>query len=1098
MMLQDRQLRPRDRNDGQLLPFTSKLLKHRAGNGLWHIDSSFKVLPGLASVMSGPVVVPAGAGGETEFASTRAALEAFDGKEELENLICVHDFAYSLGLSSAVQTRSARLAPDVSSSSRLRKQLPPARHFLLRETAKGRSFFTGKHCSHIEGVELQEGRALIRQINQHITKPEFVYRHRWSSGDLLRRLHLEPGAVAKAAPILPADALAMLESVVPQLMVEEQARKAYEDILKEKLQPSAQTFGALVNAAVRVGDLQEARRWLKASASFGVNPGVVAYTTLLKGLCEAGEMDQAREALQEMLENKCQPNIRTANTLLRGYRRAGEVDASVELLQQMENDWGVAPDATSSEYLVALLCQGFRVAAARRLLKRIKLSEGAPDGEAFGTWEGGRAAALRSRASLWTMLAESSLLTGDLPQAKKSLKHARVLRRQASKLHRQEPLEEGKEGNSSTALFIQFKERELARRAKLIAAQIEGGQTAVSKVSLLKHMARLLALPHASQFQVAPGEAPVQISAEELRNELQRSFGVAELCAGRPKAQRRFLQRLHAVVKDGGGQWQLAAAFDADLPLKVELCSGEGEWVCAQATADRDQANWVCVEHRRDRVFRTFSRSCLAQVSNLCLVAGDAALLLRLLSPRSVDHMFVNFPEPPVRRGTSGEGRWVTYLRELALSLSGLGFENVDVSHSGPVLCGQDKLGSSIHVWRGKPGRSAGVVDPEASSYFDRLWSHGRFTKRYFILVKKEKNQTLESGLDAATSRLLMKKTWCHGQIIAAFQGVLYGLWGFGDAALSKPCRMLLMSSLILLPTWSGMSWWAMHGRRACHAWIILGFGLALLPFYGIVLGIALEDGSNPYQLALVILTSLQCIETAGYLLVVACLKDRAMGPGAAGLLLWSLLTSGLSQSCDESPEVGLLQQSRGLSPLDLARAKKVEFSDAELDNVLKIISEKAHEVLQRMHEQNQHPTRGAFLHPDAKSKGVPANLLAIAQSEKKCYDAAMAFTHSVSDHDKKDLSADVARRSAACQTPTRAPKEKPELTGTDQAGAKIFATSCEECHSGGVEALQTFEENVDLIVHGKGSMPGFEKTLTKDEVAEVAHYVVEQSEAGW
>lgn len=28
---------------GKLLPSTSKLLKHRAGNGLWHIDSSFKV-----------------------------------------------------------------------------------------------------------------------------------------------------------------------------------------------------------------------------------------------------------------------------------------------------------------------------------------------------------------------------------------------------------------------------------------------------------------------------------------------------------------------------------------------------------------------------------------------------------------------------------------------------------------------------------------------------------------------------------------------------------------------------------------------------------------------------------------------------------------------------------------------------------------------------------------------------------------------------------------------------------------------------------------------------------------------------------------------
>ena len=31
-----------------------------------------------------------------------------------------------------------------------------------------------------------------------------------------------------------------------------------------------------------------------------------------------------------------------------------------------------------------------------------------------------------------------------------------------------------------------------------------------------------------------------------------------------------------------------------------------------------------------------------------------------------------------------------------------------------------------------------------------------------------------QKKLDAATSRLLMKKTWCHGQIIAAFQGLLH------------------------------------------------------------------------------------------------------------------------------------------------------------------------------------------------------------------------------------------------------------------------------------------------------------------------------------
>lgn len=55
--------------------------------------------------------------------------------------------------------------------------------------------------------------------------------------------------------------------------------------------------------------------------------------------------------------------------------------AKAMLWRQME-EWGVAPDvpramcfrpiveATSSEYLVALLCQGFRVKTARKLLKR--------------------------------------------------------------------------------------------------------------------------------------------------------------------------------------------------------------------------------------------------------------------------------------------------------------------------------------------------------------------------------------------------------------------------------------------------------------------------------------------------------------------------------------------------------------------------------------------------------------------------------------------------------------------------------------------------------------------------------------------------------
>ncbi|CAJ1346043.1 unnamed protein product [Effrenium voratum] len=235
---------------GEILPAGSKLLKLRSGNGLWHIDSSFKVLPALASLMCGVVVPEPGAGGETEFASSRAALAALpDDLEpaELSRLICVHDFGYSLRL-------LRQKAPGT-------RRLPPSRHFLVRRTAKGRSFFTGKHCSHVEGLSTASGRRLVRRINSHITQPQFIYRHVWSPGDvvlcdnrsclhrgrpwtlphktrrmiqlvkiaegrneiaaglrdshaLLRRLQLHPGAVAEAAPsILEEEALQMLEAV---------------------------------------------------------------------------------------------------------------------------------------------------------------------------------------------------------------------------------------------------------------------------------------------------------------------------------------------------------------------------------------------------------------------------------------------------------------------------------------------------------------------------------------------------------------------------------------------------------------------------------------------------------------------------------------------------------------------------------------------------------------------------------------------------------------------------------------------------------------------------------------------------------------------
>ena len=39
--------------------------------------------------------------------------------------------------------------------------------------------------SHVEGLDEDEGRALIDELIAHVTQPRFVYRHQWQNGDLV-------------------------------------------------------------------------------------------------------------------------------------------------------------------------------------------------------------------------------------------------------------------------------------------------------------------------------------------------------------------------------------------------------------------------------------------------------------------------------------------------------------------------------------------------------------------------------------------------------------------------------------------------------------------------------------------------------------------------------------------------------------------------------------------------------------------------------------------------------------------------------------------------------------------------------------------------
>jgi alpha-ketoglutarate-dependent 2,4-dichlorophenoxyacetate dioxygenase len=48
-----------------------------------------------------------------------------------------------------------------------------------------KTLFLGAHASHIVGLPVEEGRALLKELLAHVTQPEFCYRHEWQEGDLI-------------------------------------------------------------------------------------------------------------------------------------------------------------------------------------------------------------------------------------------------------------------------------------------------------------------------------------------------------------------------------------------------------------------------------------------------------------------------------------------------------------------------------------------------------------------------------------------------------------------------------------------------------------------------------------------------------------------------------------------------------------------------------------------------------------------------------------------------------------------------------------------------------------------------------------------------
>ena len=165
-----------DIKTGEFIPADDRRMVYQLANMLWHSDSSFKPVPALCSLLSARIIPPEG--GATEFASTRCAYPALpeDMKRRVAGAIAVHDFSWSRD----------QIRPGFFTAEE-RATYPPVRHPLVRTNpVNGRkALFLGAHASHIESMPIEEGRALLKELLDHVTQPQFRYRHEWKEGDLV-------------------------------------------------------------------------------------------------------------------------------------------------------------------------------------------------------------------------------------------------------------------------------------------------------------------------------------------------------------------------------------------------------------------------------------------------------------------------------------------------------------------------------------------------------------------------------------------------------------------------------------------------------------------------------------------------------------------------------------------------------------------------------------------------------------------------------------------------------------------------------------------------------------------------------------------------
>ena len=147
------------------------------GAFFWHIDGTMQEVPVLASIMSARRL--SAIGGDTEFCNTYAAYDDLpdDEKVEFDKIRVVHALE-------ATQ-RYVYPEPTFEMLQGWQRYADNELPLVWKHRSGRKSLVIGSTASHVVGMDRRASAALLCRLREWATQPQFVYRHKWTIGDLV-------------------------------------------------------------------------------------------------------------------------------------------------------------------------------------------------------------------------------------------------------------------------------------------------------------------------------------------------------------------------------------------------------------------------------------------------------------------------------------------------------------------------------------------------------------------------------------------------------------------------------------------------------------------------------------------------------------------------------------------------------------------------------------------------------------------------------------------------------------------------------------------------------------------------------------------------